>query len=230
MREAVPVPAHRLRPPADAEPVAVEDSDAELISRLRAGDDAIFSQLVEEWSPAMLRLARSFVSSSQSAEDAVQDAWLGVLTGLPRFEGRSSLRTWTFAILVNRAKSRGVRESRTVAAPSAADDGGDQPTVDPARFQGPDGAYPGHWTSTGEPVAWQQPERRALGYEAITLVERALDNLPPRQRAVVTMRDVHGVSADEACAVLEISAENQRVLLHRGRAALRTALEAYYRG
>jgi RNA polymerase sigma-70 factor, ECF subfamily len=210
--------------------VAVEDAETELLSRLRAGDDAVFSQLVAEWSPAMLRLARSFVSSNQSAEDAVQDAWLGVLNGLSRFEGRSSLRTWTFSILVNRAKSRGVREGRTVASPVIADDDSDQPTVDPARFQGPGGDYPGHWTSTGAPVAWHQPERRALGYEVIALVERVLNDLPPRQRAVVTMRDVQGLSAEEACTVLEISAENQRVLLHRGRAALRAALEQYYRG
>jgi RNA polymerase sigma-70 factor (ECF subfamily) len=203
-------------------------SDQALIERLRAGDEATFADLVRRWSPAMLRLARNFVATNQSAEDAVQDAWLGMLDGLDRFEGRASLRTWTFTILVNRAKTRGVREHRTVVNLQAADsDGG--PTVDPDRFQGPDGRYPGGWTSTGVPAPWHEPERRAVALETLSLVERALADLPARQRAVVTMRDVQGFGADEVCAVLALSPANQRVLLHRGRASLRVALENYYR-
>src|SRR5580765_6005577 len=115
-------------------------ADQDLIARLRVGDEATFAQLVRAWSPAMLRLARNFVSTSQSAEDAVQDAWLGMLNGLDRFEGRAALRTWTFTILVNRAKTRGVREHRTVVNLQATDEDGG-PTVDPDRFQGPDGRY-----------------------------------------------------------------------------------------
>jgi RNA polymerase sigma-70 factor, ECF subfamily len=203
-------------------------SDQALIERLRAGDESTFADLVRRWSPAMLRLARNFVATNQSAEDAVQDAWLGMLDGLDRFEGRASLRTWTFTILVNRAKTRGVREHRTVVNLQAADsDGG--PTVDPDRFQRPDGRYPGGWTSTGVPAPWHEPERQVVARETLSLVERALADLPARQRAVVTMRDVQGFGADEVCSVLALSPANQRVLLHRGRASLRVALENYYR-
>jgi RNA polymerase sigma-70 factor (ECF subfamily) len=205
-------------------------TDRDVLVSLRAGDEATFAALVREWSPAMLRLARQFVSTGQSAEDAVQDAWLGMLNGLDRFEGRASLRTWTFSILINRAMTRGVRESRTVVDLRVpADDGTGRPTVDPERFQGPDGRYPGGWTPSGAPQSWHQPEPRAIAQETLSLVEQALQNLPPRQRIVVTMRDVHGFSADEVCGLLDISPGNQRILLHRGRAALRAVLEDYYR-
>jgi RNA polymerase sigma-70 factor (ECF subfamily) len=209
-------------------------ADEVLVDRLRSGDEETFVDLVRRWSPGMLRLARHHVASDASAEDVVQEAWLGVLEGLDRFEGRSSLRTYVFTILVNRAKTRGVREHRTMplpltmpGAPSADDATG--PVVDPDRFQGPDGDYPGHWTSAGQPQAWQQPEHRAMARETMSLVERALDGLPERQRIVVTLRDVHGLSSDEVCGLLELSAVNQRMLLHRGRSALRNALEGYYR-
>ena len=205
-------------------------ADQELVESLRAGDEATFARLVSAWSPAMLRLARNFVSTTQSAEDAVQDAWLGMLNGLDRFEGRASLRTWTFSILVNRAKSRGVREARTVVDLRAAgDDGTGRSTVDPDRFQGPDGPYPGGWTPEGVPQPWHQPENRAIAKETVGLIERALQELPARQRIVVTMRDVQGFTAEDVCDLLQLSPGNQRILLHRGRGALRTALEEYYR-
>ena len=205
-------------------------SDHDLVARLRAGDEATFAALVRAWSPAMLRLARQFVSTSQSAEDAVQDAWLGMLNGLDRFEGRSALRTWTFTILINRAKTRGVRESRTVVDLRVAeDDGNGLPTVDPNRFQGPDGAHPGGWSAAGQPQQWHQPDTRAIARETVGLIDRALEDLPARQRLVVTMRDVQGFSSEEVCELLEVSPGNQRILLHRGRAALRGALEDYYR-
>ena len=204
-------------------------TDQDLIGSLRAGDEAAFAHLVQTWSPSMLRLARQFVSTSQSAEDAVQDTWLGMLNGLDRFEGRASLRTWTFTILVNRAKSRGVRESRTVVDLRAADDGSDRPTVDPDRFRGPDDRYPGGWTPEGVPQPWHEPEQRAIADETLGLIEQALERLPARQRIVVTMRDVQGFSADEVCDLMELSPGNQRILLHRGRGALRAALEEYYR-
>lgn len=211
------------------------NADEMLVERLRSGDEQTFVDLVRRWSPGMLRLARHHVSSDASAEDVVQEAWLGVLEGLDRFEGRSSLRTYVFTILVNRAKTRGVREHRTVPMPavlsgSPSDDGSGGPVVDPDRFQGPDGDYPGHWTSTGQPQAWQQPENRAVARETMSLVEQALDGLPERQRIVVTLRDVHGLSSDEVCGLLDLTAVNQRMLLHRGRSALRTVLEGYYRG
>jgi len=189
-----------------------------------------FRDLVEAWSPAMLRVARTFVGSLASAEDVVQDTWLGVVRGLDRFEGRSTLRSWTFTILVNRARTRGVREARTLPWSASPDDIERGPTVDPARFQEADGAYPRHWTSAGAPSRWTDyPEDHALTREAVGRIEAALDQLPQRQRLVVTLRDVHGLASEEVCAVMEISPENQRVLLHRGRAALRRILEAYYR-
>jgi RNA polymerase sigma-70 factor (ECF subfamily) len=204
-------------------------TDQDLVEGLRTGDEATFAHLVRTWSPAMLRLARQFVSTSQSAEDVVQDTWLGMLNGLERFEGRASLRTWTFSILVNRAKSRGVRESRTVVDLRAADDGNDRPTVDPDRFRRSDDQYPGGWTPDGVPQPWHHPEKRAIAAETLGLIEQALEQLPARQRIVVTMRDVQGFSADEVCDLLDLSPGNQRILLHRGRGALRAALEEYYR-
>jgi RNA polymerase sigma-70 factor (ECF subfamily) len=202
--------------------------DADLVAQLRAGDESAMAQLVDEWSPAMLRVARSFVGSAQSAEDAVQDAWLGMLSGLARFEGRSSLRTWTFSILVNRARTRGAREARmlpqpplgTPGAPSAEDWCG-----------GPGRDRPPNWSSIDASSRWDtSPETVALSREALRQLDRALSALPPRQRRVVTMRDVCGMDADEVCAALNISPANQRVLLHRARAVLREALAGYYRG
>jgi len=209
-------------------PSAGSASDTAVLERLRAGDEATFVDLVRRWSPSMLRLAKNFVGSTASAEDAVQDTWLAVLNGIDRFEGRSTLRTWTFTILVNRAKSRGVREHRTVVAPASGDDE-DGPSVNPDRFRGPDGAYPGHWTSSGAPQPWHQPESRAVARETLSLVERALETLPERQRVVVTLRDVQGLSSEEVCQILQVSAGNQRLLLHRGRSTLRAVLEDYYR-
>ncbi len=176
----------------------------------------------------MLRLARVFVRTRQGAEDVVQDSWLAVVTGLHRFEGRSSLRTWVFAIVVNRARTTGSREARSIAWSQLADSD-DGHTVDPGRFQGADGEYPGHWSSVGAPARWAgDPERRLLDREARALVEAALDRLPERQRITVTLRDVVGLGAEETCRMLGVTAQNQRVLLHRGRAAVRDALETYY--
>ena len=178
-------------------------TDAELVTLLRAGDVEAMSQLVDRWSPAMFRVARSFVGSPQSAEDVVQEAWLGMLRGLATFEGRSSLRAWTFTILVNQARTRGVREARTVLQPEL-------------EF------------GAGEPA--KTPEGVVLSKEVLLQIDRALSALPPRQRQVVTMRDICGMTAEETCAALGISPTNQRVLLHRARAALRPALAEYYRG
>jgi RNA polymerase sigma-70 factor (ECF subfamily) len=205
------------------------DPEAEMLARLRAGDEAMFAELVDRWSPSMLRIARAYVSNPQSAEDAVQDAWLGVVHGLARFEGRSTLRTWVFTILVNRARSRGAREARTVPWSQLARDGAGGPTVDPDRFQDATGEYPGHWSSAGAPQRWDMhPERQVLDVEVLALLDQALETLPARQRLVVTLRDVQDLTSEETCALLGITPQNQRVLLHRGRAALRRALEIYY--
>jgi len=202
-------------------------ADADLVALLRAGDEAAMAQLVNQWSPTMLRVARSFVDSRQSAEDVVQDAWLGMLSGLATFEGRSSLRTWTFSILVNRARTRGAREARTLPrSPLATEDG---PTD--ALLAGPGGAPVRTWSSMDAQSRWDTaPESAVLSKEILVQLDRALSALPPRQRQVVTMRDVCGMSAEEACAALDITPANQRVLLHRARAILRTALAGYYRG
>jgi RNA polymerase sigma-70 factor (ECF subfamily) len=202
--------------------------DADLVTQLRAGDETAMAQLVDEWSPTMLRVARSFVDSPQSAEDVVQDTWLGMLGGLARFEGRSSLRTWAFSILVNRARTRGAREARTLAWSSL--DSREGPMVED-KFAGSGGEHPSHWTSIDVPSRWDTvPENVALSREVLHQLDRALSALPPRQRKVVTMRDVCGMTPDEVCATLNISPQNQRVLLHRARAVLREALADYYRG
>ena len=213
-------------------PTAARDEttrpDADLVAQLRAGDESAVAQLVDEWSPAMLRVARSFVGSAQSAEDVVQDAWLGMLSGLARFEGRSSLRTWTFSILVNRARTRGTREARTLPQPPLGPR--DALTADDW-WSGPDWERSATWSSI-DAQSWRDtcPEAVALSREALLQVDRALSALPPRQRTVVTMRDVCGMGAGEVCAALDISPANQRVLLHRARAVLREALAGYYRG
>jgi len=206
----------------------ISSFDADLVAQLRAGDEFAMAQLVDQWSPAMFRLARSFVGSAQSAEDVVQDAWLGMLSGLARFEGRSSLRTWTFSILVNRARTRGTREARTLPQPPTSPRG--TPTADDW-CPGPGAGRSSNWSSIGASSRWDtSPEAVALSREALRQLDRALSALPPRQRQVVTMRDVCGMDAQEVCAALNISPANQRVLLHRARAVLREALAGYYRG
>jgi len=203
-------------------------TDANLVALLRAGDEEAISQLVEQWSPTMFRLARSFVDSPQSAEDVVQEAWLGMLSGLARFEGRSSLSTWTFTILVNRARTRDAREARTVPQPPLATR--DEPGAYDW-FPGPGGEATRTWSSIDVASRWDTaPESAVLSRETLLQLDRAVSALPSRQRQVVTMRDVVGMSAEEVCAALGVSAANQRVLLHRARAALRTALAGYYRG
>jgi len=195
--------------------------DDALVAGLRAGDGDTFARLLDAWSASMVRLARSFVSTVDSAEEVVQDTWLAVIQGIDGFEGRSSLKTWVYRILVNTAKNRGVREHRTVLLP---EDSG--PTVDPARFQDADGDYPGHWREF--PAPWPTPEAALLAGEIRAVIGEVLDPLPVRQRTVLVLRDVDGHSSAEVCAMLEISAENQRVLLHRARAAVRTRLETYF--
>jgi RNA polymerase sigma-70 factor (ECF subfamily) len=226
-------PGAARRDTADTETLpgaAAGPPDAELLDRLRGGDAAAFASVVDAWSPVMLSVAQRYVHDLHAAEDVVQEAWLGVISGIARFEGRSSVRSWAFSILINRAKSRWARDARL--APSAALTGlpPSGPTVDPARFRGPDDDYPGHWTSAGAPRPWTQPEPGLLNREIGQQLARALAGLPERQRLVVELRDVQGMSAEETCAALNLSAANQRVLLHRGRAAMRAALETYYHG
>jgi RNA polymerase sigma-70 factor (ECF subfamily) len=201
-------------------------SEAELVAALRAGDQAAFARLVDMHSPPLLRMARMYVSSDADAEEVVQDTWLAVIDGIDRFEGRASLRTWVYRILTNIAKTRGVRERRTVPWTSLYPDEGSGPTVDPALFQSADDPYPGHWRQA--PAAWPSPERAALSREVGGWIEQALTELPPRQRIVITLRDVEGYTSDEVCSILDVSPANQRVLLHRARAAVRGRLAEHF--
>ena len=203
---------------------------AELVAALRAGDEQAFTALIEELGPSMLRVARMYVSTRAVAEDVVQETWLAVLSGIERFEGRSSLKTWIFRILTNRAKTRGEREGRSVpfssfASDADADEGA---TVDADRFQR-GGQFEGAWRSA--PSRWSDlPENRLVGKETIEVAQAAIAALPESQRTVITMRDVDGWSAEEVRNVLGLSESNQRVLLHRARAKVRRALETYLEG
>jgi RNA polymerase sigma-70 factor, ECF subfamily len=197
-----------------------------LIESLKAGDERAFAWLLDEYSPALVRVAMTHVGSRAVAEEVVQETWLGVINGIARFEGRSSLKTWIFRILTNIASTRGARERRMVpfSALAPADEGDG---VDPERFFPADHArYPNHW-AVG-PTAWQTPEGGLLSGETREVIQRAIDELPEAQRRVVTLRDVEGWPPEEVCEALGLSDGNQRVLLHRGRTRIRAALESYF--
>lgn len=207
-------------------PVAGPD-DAALLAALRRGEESAFVALIERYQGPMVRLARLYVTDTATAEEVVQETWLGALRGLDRFEGRSSLKTWLFHILTNRAKTRAARDGRTIPFSALlAEAGGDEAAVDPDHFHplGHPGA--GHWVS--RPQSWRElPEDRLLARETRGRLRAAIDALPPLQRAVLTLRDVDGWAADEVCNTLAISETNQRVLLHRARSKIRRALATY---
>jgi RNA polymerase sigma-70 factor (ECF subfamily) len=201
------------------QPLAAGD-DAALVARLRNGDEAAFTALVARHHGALLRLARAFVPSRAVAEEVVQETWMAVLESIARFEGRSSLKTWIFRILTNRARTRGAREARSVPFSSLPDEGRAEEAVDPARF-----TPAGMWAAP--PRRWDAdtPEDLLSRAETRALIEQAIETLSPMQRAVVTLRDVAGCTSQEVCNVLELGETNQRVLLHRARSKLRAALE-----
>ena len=214
-------------PDAVGGPAAPDRSaDAELVTRLRAGDADAFGHVVRTWSPAMLRVARSHVSTDASAQEVVQETWLAVIKGLPSFEGRSLLRTWTFSILLNLARRRGVRDRRQVPL-SSLDLGDGEPLVDPDRFLGPGDPWAGGWTDRGSPQDWG-PEAEVLTSEVRGLLVAAVARLPDRQREVLVLRDVHDLSTEEVADSLGLSVGNVRVLLHRARVKLRNLLEEYH--
>lgn len=212
----------------DVRAIAASPQDLRLVEALRVGDERAFMMLVEQCQPAMLRLAMMYVSTRAIAEDVVQEAWLGVLKGLDGFEGRSSLRTWIFRILVNTAKTRGQRESRTVPFSSLwSPDPEGEPAVDPDRFRPAGDRWPNHWIE-GAPASWEGvPEERLLAGETLDRVRQAIQALPPNQREVIRLRDVLGWTSAEVCNALDITETNQRVLLHRARAKVRRALDGY---
>jgi RNA polymerase sigma-70 factor (ECF subfamily) len=206
----------------------VRESDAELLDRLRAGDEEAFARLIDSYSAPLLRLAVAFVQSPAVAEEVVQETWMAVVTGIGRFEGRSSVKTWLFKILTNIAKTRALRERRTIPFSEFDVDYGDEPAVDPNRFlPASHPQWPHNWASPPQP--WSMgPEGTALDRETLAVLRRGLEDLPRAQQLVVALRDVHGWPPAEVCAALEVSEANQRVLLHRGRSRLRAVLERYF--
>ena len=195
----------------------------ELLARLRAGDEVAFERLVARHHATMLAVAQTYVRDRATAEEVVQETWLGVIGGLDRFEGRSTLKTWILSILVHKAKSRGVREARSVPFASL---GPDEPAVPPERFRDRGEAHPGHWRAS--PRTWSASAASAVqDRETLRLVLGAIAALPPAQRTVIRMRDVEGYGPEEVCAALDVSEANQRVLLHRARSRVRAALEAH---
>src|SRR5437899_12518413 len=200
-----------------------------LLEMLRNGNEAAFVSLIDQYHIAMLRLAQVFVSTQAVAEEVVQEAWVGVLQGLHRFEGRSSLKTWIFRILTNCAKTRAQREGRSTPFSSLSDIDADQsePAVDPDRFLPADHEWSGHWVSF--PANWQEmPEDRLLSQETRACIHRAIEALPPNQREIIILRDIEGWTSEETCSFLGISEGNQRVLLHRARSKVRNVLEKYF--
>jgi RNA polymerase sigma-70 factor (ECF subfamily) len=203
--------------------------DARLLEGIRGGDEAAFTALVRRYTPQLLRVARMYAPSRAVAEEAVQETWIGVMRGAERFEGRSSVKTWLFRILANVARTKARKEGRSIpfssAAPAREDPGG--PAVDADRFLPPDDARaPGAWATP--PSAWPVPEERLLEGEARDLILREIAGLPPAQREVITLRDIEGWSSEDVRNALEITDTNQRVLLHRARSRVRSALESYF--
>ena len=197
------------------------DGSAEslLIDRLLAGDELAFRELITRYNAQMLRVARAYCRRTDAVEEVVQETWLAVVQGLPRFERRSSPKAWMFRILTNRAKTRGVREARTVptSALGAEEDG----PIELERY-----AAPGHWSSP-DSKALQTPESHMVDVQTLDKVLTAIETLPDQQRVVITFRDVQGLSSEEVCQALDISRTNQRVLLHRARHKVRKQLQAY---
>ena len=203
--------------------------DVKLVDALRAGDEQAFADAIARYGSLMLRVARLYVSSRAVAEEVVQEAWLGVIAGIDRFEGRSSFKTWLFRILTNTAKTRAEREGRSVPfsalVPAELELG--EPSVDPDRFLPEGERWSSYWAST--PRRFDElPESRLLSAETMLVARGAIEVLPEAQRAVITMRDVAGFTSEEVCRLLEISEGNQRVLLHRARSKVRRALETHF--
>jgi len=199
-----------------------------LLSRLRAGDEAAFASLVDQHHSSLLRLAMAHVPDRSVAEEVVQETWIGVLEGLDRFEGRSSLKTWIFRILTNKAKTRGVRESRhtTFSDLGTSHDDSDEPSIDPSRFRS-SGHWTDYWASYPQPWDEETPEKVFLTKEGAAYLEQAIEALPSNLRRILILRDVEGLDSKEVCDILGISEVNQRVMLHRARSRVRGALERY---
>ncbi len=194
----------------------------EFLARLRAGEEAAFRRLIRRFHGSLVGVASGIIGSRAQAEEVVQDAWLAVFSHISKFEGRSALSSWVFTIVLNRARTRAVREGRTVSFSSFAEGAqGEERAVDPSRF-----APDGHWTDA--PALWEEldPERVVAGRQLWAHVQEVIEKMPAGQRAVIILRDIEGQSAEDACELLDITSENQRVLLHRARNRVRNAIDA----
>ncbi|MBS0150749.1 MAG: sigma-70 family RNA polymerase sigma factor [Nitrospira sp.] len=204
--------------------------DNVLLARLRQGDEGAFAELVTRHHSALIRMAMGHVANREVAEEVVQDTWIAVIEGLERFEGRSSLRTWIFGILIHKAKDRGVREKRHVTFSSfeAVSDEGDE-VIDPSRFH-QTGEWAGHWALPPQPWDDQTPEKLLASQQAVNAMNRAIESLPQTLREVLTLRDIEGVEAKEVCEILKITETNLYVRLHRARERVRQTVETYMAG
>jgi RNA polymerase sigma-70 factor (ECF subfamily) len=206
----------------------ISTADKTLVAAVRSGDERAFSSLVDRHSAAMVRVAMAYVPSRAAAEEVVQETWIAVIRGIDSFEGRSALKTWIFRILTNVAMRAGARERRSVpfSTLAAGEDTG-EPTVDPERFLPPDHEFfPGHWAIM--PTRWPTPDEGLLAGETREVIVTAIAALPEAQRTVIALRDIEGWSSEEVSEALEITAGNQRILLHRARGRVRKAIEDYY--
>jgi RNA polymerase sigma-70 factor (ECF subfamily) len=205
-------------------------NETTLLDLLRQRDETSFAQLIEQYHSSLVRLAGIYVHDTTTAEEVAQETWLAVLHGLDQFEGRSSLKTWIFTILTNKAKTRSQREKRIVSYTDSEESLQEQSTVDPKRFRDPSAdAWPNHWLPGSAPASWSGiPEDVFLSQETMDLIRETIDSLPDHQRLVITLHDQDELSTQEICNILGISETNQRVLLHRARARVRQALENYF--
>jgi RNA polymerase sigma-70 factor (ECF subfamily) len=219
-------PSHKETPRIDR--AASPSTELRLLDGLRDGDEDAFGHLIDLYGASLLRVAMMYVPSRAVAEEVVQETWLGLLESLDRFEGRASLKTWIFRILLNSAKKRGAKERRQVPFSAVWDSSqeGTEPSVDPERFLGPGHTWAGHWQRPPKPVD-ELPEERLLAREVHARLGEVINSLPPAQREVVTLRDVEGWTSSEVCNAVGVSETNQRVLLHRARTKVRRALEEY---
>lgn len=234
-RSDVRVSLYYLGSTISLSPLTVHDAlnldEPGLVQALQAGDERVFAAVMDWYSGSLLRLAMSYVPSRAVAEEVVQETWMGVLEGIHRFESRSSFKTWLFRILTNRAKTRGIRESRyeSFGLSVSSTDADEGHSMEDSLFVA-EGSRTGHWIDP--PLAWEPdtPERVLLSKECRAAIEHAIGNLPVTQRQVMTLRDIEGVSSEEVCNILEISETNQRVLLHRARTKVRRELAPYIQG
>jgi RNA polymerase sigma-70 factor (ECF subfamily) len=225
--------SHRVvagRIPEPSHSAGVVNGEVTLLARLRQGDEKAFDELVTRHHSALIRTAMGYVADREVAEEVVQDTWMAVIEGLGRFEGRSSLRTWIFGIMIHKAKDRGVREKRhtTFSSFESADDDSDI-TIDPSRFH-QSGEWAGHWAFPPQPWTDRTPEKLLASEQAVNAMNRAIEKLPRTLKEVLILRDVEGIEAKEACEMLKITETNLYVRLHRARERVRRAVETYLVG